>query len=250
MVRLLKILLPCLVLLSGGAFAEPVELPESMQKVLNAEIQDAGLLPEKTQPKITEDGEGGYHALVGGFLFYLGKEGMALRGNALESDEYREADDHDRADMRKALFESIDYSQAITFPAKDKVCHVLTVFVDASCEFCAKFHQEIPALNQAGVTVRYLAYPKDGLESEGAKMTETVWCAEDPAAAITTWWKDESLEPASCDTDPVQQHFLIGETLDFPGTPAIIYANGELSTGAFTTEELLEYLDTLPSACE
>jgi len=245
-------LLSCAAVLIVSNLSVAADLPEALHQALQLEIRDAGLLADKVTPEIIPNQEEeSFKALVGTFMFYMSqKEGVIMRGNALESAQFRTANDEQKAKMRKVLYDGIDYSQAIVFAPQGPVCHTLTVFVDASCEFCAKFHQEVPNLNQAGIMVRYLAYPKDGLESEGAKLTETVWCNQDPAATMVKVWQGEKLPMQSCTTAPLMSHFSLGESLDFPGTPAILYANGELSTGVFTTKELTDYLNTLPTSCK
>ena len=40
-------------------------------------------------------------------------------------------------------------------------------------------------LNAMGVEVRYLAYPRAGLESESYYKIATAWCADDPNEALT-----------------------------------------------------------------
>ena len=37
--------------------------------------------------------------------------------------------------------------------------HVITVFTDITCPYCLKLHNENKALNDKGITVRYLAFP-------------------------------------------------------------------------------------------
>ncbi|MGC6563786.1 thioredoxin fold domain-containing protein, partial [Escherichia coli] len=43
--------------------------------------------------------------------------------------------------------------------------YVITVFTDISCPYCQKLHQEVPELNKQGVTVRYLAFPRNGVKN-------------------------------------------------------------------------------------
>ena len=43
-------------------------------------------------------------------------------------------------------------------PEKPK--RYVTVFTDIDCGYCRKLHNEVPELNEAGVQVRYLAFPR------------------------------------------------------------------------------------------
>ena len=59
------------------------------------------------------------------------------------------------------------------------------VFTDTSCPYCSRLHEEIGALSDANIRVRYLLYPRAGLDSDAAKQLESVWCSDDPQNAMT-----------------------------------------------------------------
>ena len=44
--------------------------------------------------------------------------------------------------------------------------HVITVFTDITCGYCHKLHEQMADYNALGITVRYLAFPRQGLESQ------------------------------------------------------------------------------------
>lgn len=44
--------------------------------------------------------------------------------------------------------------------------HVITVFTDITCGYCHKLHEEMKDYNALGITVRYLAFPRRGVQSE------------------------------------------------------------------------------------
>ncbi len=47
--------------------------------------------------------------------------------------------------------------------------HVITVFTDITCGYCHKLHQQMKEYNDLGITVRYLAFPRQGLASQAEK---------------------------------------------------------------------------------
>ena len=47
--------------------------------------------------------------------------------------------------------------------------HVITVFTDITCGYCHKLHEEMRDYNALGITVRYLAFPRQGLESQAER---------------------------------------------------------------------------------
>jgi sulfonate transport system ATP-binding protein len=44
--------------------------------------------------------------------------------------------------------------------------HVITVFTDITCGYCHKLHEQMADYNALGITVRYLAFPRQGLDSD------------------------------------------------------------------------------------
>ncbi len=40
--------------------------------------------------------------------------------------------------------------------------HVITVFTDITCGYCHKLHEQMADYNALGITVRYLAFPRQG----------------------------------------------------------------------------------------
>lgn len=120
---------------------------------------------------------------------------------------------------------------------------VLHVFTDTTCPYCRKLHEEVPALNEQGIAVHYLAFPRAGLQSEGARQLGQVWCAEQPSEAMSAAKRGETLEsPADCD-NPVEDQYHLGMELGVQGTPAIVLPNGRLVPGYVPAERLAGMLD-------
>lgn len=57
----------------------------------------------------------------------------------------------------------------IVYKAPDEK-HVITVFTDITCGYCHKLHEEMKDYNALGITVRYLAFPRQGLESRRSRI--------------------------------------------------------------------------------
>ena len=62
-------------------------------------------------------------------------------------------------------------NEMIIYPAKNEK-HVVTVFMDITCHYCHLLHQQIKEYNDLGITVRYLAFPRAGMNAESAKQME------------------------------------------------------------------------------
>jgi thiol:disulfide interchange protein DsbC len=118
----------------------------------------------------------------------------------------------------------------------------LVVFTDTTCPYCRQLHQEVPRLNELGVEVHYLAFPRAGMEGEGARVMRQVWCAEHPSEAMSAAKRQETLSgSADCD-NPVEEQYHLGRALGVQGTPAIILPDGRLVPGYVPAERLAAML--------
>ena len=101
-----------------------------------------------------------------------------------------------RAEARKAALTEFGDESAISFPAKNEKA-VVSVFTDIDCPYCRKLHAEVSQLNDYGITVKYYAFPRSGPNTASFRKYESVWCSEDPQAAMTAAKAGESIEPVS-----------------------------------------------------
>ncbi len=120
--------------------------------------------------------------------------------------------------------------------------HVVTVFTDVDCPYCARFHKEVPALNQAGIQVRYIFFPRAGLGSESYRRAVSVWCAKDRIAAIGLAKSGGNLEAKTCD-NPIAEHYQLAQNLGIQGTPALILDTGNVIPGYVPADKLIAAFD-------
>ena len=123
----------------------------------------------------------------------------------------------------------------------DKPKRTLTVFTDVDCGYCAKFHLDVPALNKQGVKVRYLFYPRTGINSESYRRAVAVWCADDRVKAIGIAKAGGKLNMKTC-PNPVASHYQLGQRLDINGTPSIFLDDGKVLPGYVPAPRLLGIL--------
>ncbi|GAA5130277.1 bifunctional protein-disulfide isomerase/oxidoreductase DsbC [Thalassotalea piscium] len=137
----------------------------------------------------------------------------------------------------------------IVFPAKNEK-HVINVFTDITCGYCRKMHEQIDDYNDKGITVRYLAYPRYGIKdqmgqySKGFKDLRSIWCNEDPKAALTKAKMGSNVAQRICDK-PIEDEFNFGRKIGVTGTPAIIFDNGFMLPGYKDPESLLEIIEKI-----
>ncbi|WP_318366183.1 bifunctional protein-disulfide isomerase/oxidoreductase DsbC [Enterobacter sp.] len=120
--------------------------------------------------------------------------------------------------------------------------HVITVFTDITCGYCHKLHEEMADYNALGITVRYLAFPRQGMQSEAAQDMKSIWCAKDRNKAFNDAMGGKGVKPASCDVD-IADHYALGVQFGVSGTPAIVLSNGYVVPGYQGPQEMKTFLD-------
>lgn len=131
--------------------------------------------------------------------------------------------------------------QMIIYPAKNQK-HVVTVFMDITCHYCQVLHQKIKEYNDLGITIRYLAFPRAGLNSQSAKQMEAIWTAKDKVFALD---EAEKGNPPTALKTPniVKKQYELGIKFGVNGTPNLITAEGEMIPGFVEPAELLKMLE-------
>ncbi len=121
--------------------------------------------------------------------------------------------------------------------------YVVTVFTDISCGYCKKLHESVDELNRQGVTVRYLAYPRQGADSDVGKKMASIWCNGLQQKALTQAFKGEDVAIIDdCKID-LSKHMSVGNLFKVTGTPAIILPDGQMLPGYMKPDALVQLLN-------
>ena len=137
-----------------------------------------------------------------------------------------------RRDVKRlAVLEQVAPTDMIVFPAEGERRAYINVFTDVTCYYCRKLHQEVPELNKRGVEVRYLAYPRQGIGTDGYKKLVTAWCSDNKQDTLTMLKAEQSIADKSCSDNPVTAQFQLGKDVGVRGTPAIVTQEGRLISG-------------------
>lgn len=120
-------------------------------------------------------------------------------------------------------------NSAIEFKAENEK-YVINVFTDATCGYCRKLHNEMAQINDLGITVRYLAWPRAGLNSQAYRDTVSIWCSQNPQQAMTDAKAGERVDSATCENEVAAQ-FNFGKRIGVNGTPNIVLPNGTVIPG-------------------
>jgi len=175
-------------------------------------------------------------------------------------------------------------SQTVVFKAKGEQKALINVFTDIDCGYCQKLHQEIPRLNELGITVRYLAYPRAGIKDpRNGELTDSyrkinyVWCQADRKSAMTSMKNTQrdmnmlgqrlrqsggsaeledqyralqgqvvAMMDKSKDCGaPIAAQYDLGQEVGVTGTPAIVVDDGRLFPGYMPADDLARRLGVM-----
>ena len=183
-----------------------------------------------------------YEVLVETNVIYITGDGRyVLKGDLLDMQKRLNLSEEQRSAARTELFNTLSADEIIEF-APNKTDHVIYVFTDIDCAYCRRLHRDVPFLNENGVSIRYLAYPRAGIGSRAFNDMESVWCADDRKQALTNAKNGEQVIPKKCD-NPVEAQYKLGKELGIRGTPAIFLEDGEELPGYMPPAELLKYVN-------
>lgn len=229
-----------LVLASGAVLAKdvPADLGEKLKPLFGGAPDSLKATPL----------DGLFEAKFGGDILYVSSDGRyIMTGEMIDAETRASLTEQSRSADRKELLKSIDAGKTIEFKAKGDEKHVLYVFTDVDCPFCVKLHREVPALNEQGVTVRYLAYPRAGVGSPAYKKMVNIWCAEDKQDAMTKVKNGGEIAAKECE-NPVSADFDLGRKLGVNGTPALFTTDGMMIPGYRPADQLVKMLDSAKTA--
>lgn len=233
----LKMALPGLVIgsISMGALANDIA---AIQAKLNEIIPDAPAAKIEKSPVA-----GVYQVSVGPNVIYMSADAKYLFNGSLVDLTTREnLTESAKNNARMQALAEIDEASMIVFPAKGKVKHTLTVFTDIDCPYCKKFHNEVLKLNENGISVRYLAFPRSGPQTPSYDKMVSIWCAKDRVKAMDESKQGKDVAIAKCE-NPVMAHMIQAQNFGISGTPTLILDNGQMIPGYVPAQELIQALN-------
>ena len=179
---------------------------------------------------------------VGVNILYVTNDGKyVLDGRLVDMETRSDLTDMRLRAVRLNALKSVGEKSMIVFPAKEQR-HVVTVFTDIDCGYCRKLHNEMANYNKAGIQVRYLAYPRAGINSGSYQKAVSVWCSKDKSEAMTRAKQGQEVKAKDCD-NPVAQQFSLAQRLGIRGTPAIVTEQGQILPGYVPADRLKVMLD-------
>lgn len=227
---------------AGAAVADVTGAGDAEQLVKNLQTLRPDIPIERVSPTPIPN----IYALElgGGTVFYGTADGRYLFAGdlyELQEDDLVNLAESGRAEKRKAIMASVPRKDMVIFSPKGAVKAGVSVFTDVDCGYCQKLHQEVPQLNDMGIEVRYLAYPRAGVGSRSYQKIVSAWCAKDANTALTKLKAREEIPDAEC-TNPVAEQLDLGRDIGIAGTPAIVLDDGRILPGYLPADELARVL--------
>ena len=199
-----------------------------------SESEVSGLFEVYAQGQLLYVTSDGNH-LINGSMFNI------TDGIVNLSEQTKQRIDEKKFPLRREKMAEVDEGDMIVFAAEEEK-HRISVFTDVDCGYCRKLHREIEQLNELGITVQYLGYPRAGIGSSSHVKLRSIWCAADPNAAMTKGKIDREFGTDTCD-DPLIEHMKLVRDFGLSGTPAIILESGRLIPGYVEAPRLIKMLD-------
>lgn len=207
------------------------------------------LLVEKLNVKVSSIGNsaipGLFEVVTDQGIFYVNAD----VSNLIQGPLYQ-VDDNGVTDLTELAMAKVR-QQAIQAFAGDSIDYLaenekytITVFTDINCGYCRKLHNEVAQLNELGISVKYLAFPRGGLNSKTYQEMVSIWCAEDSAEAMNNAKRGGKIVPEMC-TNTIAQQYELGRRLGVTGTPAIVFDNGQMQPGYVPAAQLFSLLEKM-----
>ncbi|MGR3806473.1 Thiol:disulfide interchange protein DsbC [Pasteurella testudinis DSM 23072] len=212
---------------SGMALASDTAINQRLSALgmTNTEIQQSPLTGIKSV--ISDQG-----------IFYVSENGnYILRGDLFE------LKNGDLVNLsEKMLFGKLNAlaDEMIVYPAKNEK-YVVTVFMDITCHYCHLLYSKKQEYNDLGITLRFLAFPRAGLDNQTARQMEAIWQATDRNQALDNA-ENGKLPQQLKAPEIVAKHYALGRQYGVRGTPSIVTDSGEMLGGYLPPKDLLAVL--------
>ena len=187
---------------------------------------------------------GVYEVVSGAQVFYLTPDGRyMLEGSIIDLEQRVDISEQRRGTLQMSLINDVPEEQMLVFNNEDgNAERSITVFTDTDCGFCQRLHQEIETITAANIRVRYLLFPRAGIDSPSSTELQSVWCSPDQQQAMTIAKTGGRVPDALCE-NPIESHMAVARQVGLRGTPLIYLDNGTKIPGYQPAAELIRQIE-------
>lgn len=136
----------------------------------------------------------------------------------------------------KKLIEDYDKGLTVSYPATTKKIDTIYAFSDFTCPVCRRLHSELDTINEMGIEVIYIPYPRMGSKDKPALLgLQKIMCSSKPYEEFDLAFQNPKSFVRSitsinsnCSTGKIAIHesLTLGDKVDLRGTPLIYSENG------------------------
>lgn len=237
----LALICACIPLLVAQTFKANDEVESFVNKLMGANNQVLDLQPAELA--------GFYVATMQDYsVLYISEDRRwIIRGDVIEVKHEPELSliphtERHIGSMRESQLKALSAKDVIAFaPPFEAPKAVVHVFTDTSCGYCQKLHAEMADYHSKGIEIRYLAFPRAGIDSEPYSAMVSAWCSDTPHNALTQLKLGVEIAPKTCE-NPIADQYRLGRLFGLRGTPLLVLSNGKTIGGYVNADELEEIL--------
>ncbi len=172
-------------------------------------------------------------------VIYVSEDGRYLaQGEIIDLKTRTNLTQHRLSGLAKEILSSTTDAEKVIYKA-DNEKYVINVFTDVDCPYCRKLHKDVAKLNELGITMKYLAFPRSGINTKSYYRSVAIWCADDQKQAMDRGMIQKDNPLTDCQ-NPVIDHLILAKKLNVTGTPFIFFENGDNIPGYVKPKELLK----------
>jgi len=189
-----------------------------------------------------------YEVVIGTDIFYSTEKGdYIIYGHLIDTKNANPVSltEQTTNQIRKKILANVDENTMIIYEPKGQTKATLTVFIDIDCGYCRKLHHEVKDLNNAGIRVRYIAFPRTGVNSESFDKAVNVWCSSNPQQALNDAMDGKPTVTASADCKKagvIKEHLTLVKLMGVNATPTSYLAGGEEISGYYPAPMLIKMI--------
>lgn len=204
------------------------------------------LIPGKAPASINDTPVPGlYEVNYGVEIYYVSADGKFLiDGDLIDLKTRVSLTGKAKSKARASQLASVAVDSTINYPTNGDTKHVVTVFTDIDCPYCAKLHNQMDGYNDLGIEIRYMMFPRAGLQSPSFDKAVSVWCSEDKESALTLAKNRKPIDSIKCD-NPIADQYNLGKLVGVTGTPAIFTEDGTVIPGYRPPQALFQSLEKM-----
>ena len=172
-------------------------------------------------------------------VIYISEDGRYLaQGEVIDLQTNTNLTQYRLDNLAKEIMSTTTDDEKIIYKADDEK-YVINVFTDVDCPYCRKLHKDVAKLNKLGVTMKYLAFPRSGVNTKSYYRSVAIWCADNPKQAMDKGMLQKGNPLVDC-KNPIIDHLILAKKLNVTGTPFIFFENGDHIPGYVKPKGLLK----------